>query len=565
MKKILYTLSLMICTMFFMTAYASGGDLSCDIDLAAKELTVTGSTGGETTYALLVLNPGYTPETAAADGNYQGVQVQYEGKSDGTFRVKFPLNTDLIQQSGVMNVYVSYEGISSPLHTTAYYASEEEIKTAMNDFIGISDMTNTNDIVAVLDKVSSELSFDSDIYQAIDKTELAARAKKYVQENDLSENDYAEVKAEMKAQILLSAYHQIKSDLLVKNDRLLYAEELGFSKMDEANRLTVYGTYMTNINAVGMQNVNQALMGKQYDSLADIQKEFAAAAVVEGVRNYVKSGTGHISSILRSNAEYVGLDLRSYTATAAKDAQIKTANASTLAELQKVIDTPVSETGSGGGSGGSSGGGSSGRGNTAINLPETPDGDQMVSEIERDVYALVDMTDYGWADEAVKALMRKGIISIPDDPKYRPGDFVTREEAVKLLVAAFEIETSSEDSGFIDVSAEDWSAKYISAAKQAGIVTGVTEDLFDKTAFISREDMAVMIMRCLTYKQTELSAEQDELSFTDGDEIASYAKEAVAKLTSAGVINGMGEGRFAPKESCTRAQCAVLLYKLINR
>ena len=47
-------------------------------------------------------------------------------------------------------------------------------------------------------------------------------------------------------------------------------------------------------------------------------------------------------------------------------------------------------------------------------------------------------------------------------------------------------------------------------------------------------------------------------------EISGYAREAVMLLAGAGALNGMGDGTFAPKDPCTRAQCAVVLHKLIN-
>ena len=52
--------------------------------------------------------------------------------------------------------------------------------------------------------------------------------------------------------------------------------------------------------------------------------------------------------------------------------------------------------------------------------------------------------------------------------------------------------------------------------------------------------------------------------FTDFEEVSDYAKEAVSMLAGEGIINGMGDGSFAPKKETTRAQAAKLMYAVIG-
>ena len=53
---------------------------------------------------------------------------------------------------------------------------------------------------------------------------------------------------------------------------------------------------------------------------------------------------------------------------------------------------------------------------------------------------------------------------------------------------------------------------------------------------------------------------QGDAAFSDVRAGAWYA-EAVRWAVGAGVTNGVGEGRFAPNEKCTRAQIVTLLYR----
>ena len=54
------------------------------------------------------------------------------------------------------------------------------------------------------------------------------------------------------------------------------------------------------------------------------------------------------------------------------------------------------------------------------------------------------------------------------------------------------------------------------------------------------------------------------MKFSDADEISDYAKDAVEKLSAAGIINGDESGKFNPKQSATRAETAKILWMTIQ-
>ena len=51
------------------------------------------------------------------------------------------------------------------------------------------------------------------------------------------------------------------------------------------------------------------------------------------------------------------------------------------------------------------------------------------------------------------------------------------------------------------------------------------------------------------------------VAFTDADSISDYAMASVTALCNAGIIDGMGDGSFAPTGSLTRAQAAKVTYR----
>ena len=172
-----------------------------------------------------------------------------------------------------------------------------------------------------------------------------------------------------------------------------------------------------------------------------------------------------------------------------------------------------------------------------------------------------DIADYAWASEAITELAKKGVISGKSTGIFAPADNITRAEFVKILVGALNIASNNSASEFGDVASDHWAHSYVSAATGAGIVNGIGDGSFGAGFTITRQDMAVMCYRALSV----LGVEFDETltkDFADASSIADYAKDAVALLGGAGIINGRGDNSFCPAELLTRAEAAKIIYSL---
>lgn len=177
-----------------------------------------------------------------------------------------------------------------------------------------------------------------------------------------------------------------------------------------------------------------------------------------------------------------------------------------------------------------------------------------------DELPFADLDGVEWATEYIKMLYDMEIVNGVTEDTFEPNRPVTREEYVKMLVVAFNLSsTKAIDYTFADVPESRWSYPYVKAAYLAGVVNGMSKDYFGAGEPISRQDAAVML-----YKAMELTAQSAELDFTDADEIADYAKEAVAAMAEAGLMNGMEDGSFAPNGQTTRAQAATMLGRALS-
>ena len=111
--------------------------------------------------------------------------------------------------------------------------------------------------------------------------------------------------------------------------------------------------------------------------------------------------------------------------------------------------------------------------------------------------------------------------------------------------------------GLSDMGAGQYYNGYAQWAYLTGILDGAASGTFNGESAISREDMALLLYNySVTYGVT-LPKDQDKTTFSDDGSISSSAKRtAVYALQQAGVINGMGDGTYAPQSSATRAQVA---------
>lgn len=174
-----------------------------------------------------------------------------------------------------------------------------------------------------------------------------------------------------------------------------------------------------------------------------------------------------------------------------------------------------------------------------------------------------DMDNYSWAKAYVNNLLDRNIISMPDDKRFRPGDNITREEYVKMIVAAFDIPIGEHECKYIDAVNGAWYQPYLAAATEAGIIEGNDDGSFGVGNPITRQDMAVIAYRAVSLTDKSLTIKNEAIVFDDNDSISDYAITAVSEMSAAGIIVGMGNSKFEPLVNAQRAQAAKVISDLV--
>ncbi|WP_419886164.1 S-layer homology domain-containing protein [Paenibacillus sp. B-A-8] len=174
-----------------------------------------------------------------------------------------------------------------------------------------------------------------------------------------------------------------------------------------------------------------------------------------------------------------------------------------------------------------------------------------------------DLEGYEWARMEIETLATSGIIKGTSATTFSPGAKITRADFVSLLVRALQLDAEVEGN-FKDVKQTDYFYKEVGIAKKFGIALGTGDDKFDPKQRITRQDMMVTAERAMKIAGRMLDEKDSDLSsFRDSGDVSTYAVNALTRLVKKGIIEGYN-GMIKPKDLATRAEAAVIIYRLLN-
>ena len=349
----------------------------------------------------------------------------------------------------------------------------------------------------------------------------------------------------------------------VVNGTTLYSKEytynvkVEFTADDVASEDTKYDKYKARFDSVCKENLESIPSRASENFELPTEGEFGSTISWQSKNVSAIKISGDEAKVTRlSSSQNVTLEA------------VFTYNNVTSDDKATVTVTVPAKSGSSGGSssgssGSSSGGGNSYKGSIVGSIGgTTPAAPATTAPIETPE-GFTDIADVSWAVEAINALADKGFVSGRSETIFAPNDNVTRAEFAKMLYGAFDLANAAKgdkEASFTDVNASDWYYDFVMTCAQDGIITGYDNGAFGANDLVTRQDMAVMIMRAVEYTGKTVEEVNAAVTFDDAADIASYAADAVASLQKGGIINGMTETTFAPLANATRAQAAKMLY-----
>lgn len=177
----------------------------------------------------------------------------------------------------------------------------------------------------------------------------------------------------------------------------------------------------------------------------------------------------------------------------------------------------------------------------------------------------LDVSESDWFYDAVKAANRNELMNGTAANYFDPNADITRGMFVTVLYRM----AGSPITGvldFVDVPSYEYYAAAIAWAHKGGIVMGISDTEFAPDDKITREQMAAILYRYMNYNNLDTSAGDNTnvLSYSDSFAMSEYAVPAMQWAVGAGVMNGNGDGTFAPANNATRAEAAAVFVRTLN-
>lgn len=173
-------------------------------------------------------------------------------------------------------------------------------------------------------------------------------------------------------------------------------------------------------------------------------------------------------------------------------------------------------------------------------------------------------TGNSWAADVVEKAAAYGLMEGSPDGTFGVGRDITRGEFVTILCRFFQWETvRPETPSYADCLPEEWYYPYVETARAHNVME--PDGAFRPTEPISREELAVMLVRALGYDT--LAQSLGELSLPFDDVTGHIGHIAIAYDT--GMITGVAEPDgalyFYPSGSAKREEAAAMLVRVYER
>ena len=165
-----------------------------------------------------------------------------------------------------------------------------------------------------------------------------------------------------------------------------------------------------------------------------------------------------------------------------------------------------------------------------------------------------------WSVGVVNAARDYGLMKGTGDGVFGFGTTITKAEFITVLDRMFGWETVSPDtSAFSDVSKDQWYYPNVETALAHNVIDST--GTFDPNAPITREEMAVMLVRGLGYGTLAQSVASFGTTFTDVTSNAGY----IGIASDIGMTKGTSATTFAPAQTAKREEAAAMLVRVYEK
>ena len=165
-----------------------------------------------------------------------------------------------------------------------------------------------------------------------------------------------------------------------------------------------------------------------------------------------------------------------------------------------------------------------------------------------------------WASKDIDLAYAVGIADANKDYIYKNN--ITREEFCEMIYNLV-ILVSPDIEHFIPDSFTDTKNEKVLKLNSLGIINGKTQTEFAPDDYLTREEAATIIVRMVN-KVVPMAATEMWFEYDDIGQISEWASDSIQTISNLGFMNGVGNNKFAPKETYTTEQAIATLVRVYN-
>ena len=167
-----------------------------------------------------------------------------------------------------------------------------------------------------------------------------------------------------------------------------------------------------------------------------------------------------------------------------------------------------------------------------------------------------------WAKDSVAVAEKINLIQPSENYNYTA--FITREEFCELIFNYINNFSDGLTAIYAKNPFTDTDNEHIEVLNALGIVKGKSETEFAPNDSLTREEAAVILYRMISKIYPGWDATAQYFDFADSGQISGWAMNDIQVICNMGIMQGIGDNRFAPKELYTTEQAVATLVRVYN-
>jgi len=180
-----------------------------------------------------------------------------------------------------------------------------------------------------------------------------------------------------------------------------------------------------------------------------------------------------------------------------------------------------------------------------------------VNEVFKDV-------DTHWASASIQFVYDNGILKGVSATDFAPEATFNRAMMATVLHRLSGNPEHGWNYPFRDVFDMAWYCGPIAWAYENNLIGGMTTTTYAPESPITREQLAVMLMRYAQFQGYDTSKSVALYQYQDAGKVSDYAQPAMEWAVSIGLIGGRTLDTLAPQDTATRAEVSVMLERFIT-